>query len=119
VGPLDGEAVPLSLCRNSHAVPFPAAGTAKTSQWAEVRYLRFATGLSANQSAMRDHSRKKPDLVSIAFVFGNCAAASVIGSQPSATRNQCRLTIAVQKARVVVERVVFRSFRSPELSQPI
>jgi len=37
---------------------------------------------------MRDHSRKKPDLVSIPFVFGNCAAASVIGSQPSATRNQ-------------------------------
>src|SRR5947209_1240035 len=32
---------------------------------------------------------------------------------------QVRLTIAVQKARVVIERVVFHSFRSPELSQPI
>ncbi len=54
---------------------------------------------------------KKPDLVSIAFVFGNCAAANVIGSQPSATRNQCRLTIAVQKARVIMERVVFPLFQ--------
>jgi len=39
------------------------------------------------------------------------AAANVIGSQPSVTRNQCRLTIAVQKARVGIERVVFPLFQ--------
>jgi DNA-binding response OmpR family regulator len=43
--------------------------------------------------------------------FNFSAAANVIGSQPSATRNQCRLTIAVQKATVVIERVVFPLFQ--------
>src|SRR5712692_7449277 len=43
MGSLDGQAVPLSVCRNSHAAPQRAEGIAKTTEWTEVRYLYFAS----------------------------------------------------------------------------
>jgi len=46
MGAFTSEAVPPSVRRNSYAGAASAGGIANTTEWTEVRHLRFASGSS-------------------------------------------------------------------------